>query len=250
MAYYLSRYVGTYRVKAEIDKNTNDYPRDIKGFLEQNDTYIACKKGQITHYGRNILECYVPKLGTGRNILKALGKELNVDIENYTFTKETKDGKMYTDKEGNPLKFYDYDSFYDALEKQGTIINITETSEEVIWKFKSKDIELMAKYMQPKTSGANISPFSTKNLFKDKDYKIPLNELEEYKKITNKVDKDILILSHLTKNFIANIPKKNKLFKRKDIKVMKKKSGLKGKEFIHSIGLWNEYLKYLNENIK
>ena len=31
---YLRRYVGTYRVKADYDLDTNDYPRDIDGNLD------------------------------------------------------------------------------------------------------------------------------------------------------------------------------------------------------------------------
>lgn len=250
MAYYLSKYVGTYRVKSPVDLTTNDFARTEDGKLEQNDTYIKCKKGEIYHFGRNILVCYCDKLGAGRNVLKALGKKLGVDIENYTITKEKKDGTLYLDQDGNPMKFYDYDNYYKALENSKIIWDIIETDEEVLWKFKDKDILIMAEFMIPQTSGADISPFSTRNLPKSK-YEIPNEDLEEYKKITDKFEKgNTLIIGHLTKQFISNIPKNFKEFRGKDIKAMQKKEALKAKEFIHKIKLWNEYIKFLKENIK
>ena len=250
MPNYLLKYKGIYRLKVPIDRSTNDFPKKLDGTNEDIDMYIDCKKGKIFNYGYGTLQAYVPKLGSGRNILKSIGKELNIDIDNYFCTRETKKGDIYKDKDGNPLKFYDYDSFYKKLQDQGIIFDVSETDEEVIWKFKAKDIELIARYLQSKTNGANISPFSTKNLFKDKNYKIPLEEITEYKKITDKIDKDnILYLSHLTKDFIVNIPKNFKQFKGKNINAIKKKSGLKGKEFIHSCGLWKDYIECLNNNI-
>ena len=42
MSYYLSRYIGTYRVKSEYDLDTNDFARNPDGSLDQNNTYIKC----------------------------------------------------------------------------------------------------------------------------------------------------------------------------------------------------------------
>ncbi len=250
MSHYLMKYKGKYRLKSAYDMVKNDFPRNDQGKIEEIDVYIDCRKGQVFHYGHRTLQTYIPKLGTGRNILKSIGTKLNVNIEDYTITKQKKDGSLYLDQEGNPTKFYDYDNYYRALEKQGTIWNIEETDEEVLFKFKDKDIELIMEFMQPKISGVGISPFSSKNLPKVK-YEIPLNEIQEYKNITSRIDKrDILIISQLTKEFISNIPKFNKEFKGKDIKVEQKKSCLKSKEFIHSINLWSDYIEWLNKNIK
>lgn len=84
MGYYLSKYVGTYRVKSDIDMFTNDFPRDPLDRIEQNDVYIACNKGsKIYHYGHGVMVAYVPSLGRGRNILKSIGKSLGLDIKNY-----------------------------------------------------------------------------------------------------------------------------------------------------------------------
>ena len=115
----------------------------------------------------------------------------------------------------------------------------------------TKDIELIAKYLKPQTSGADISPFSTRNLPKS-SYTIPNEEIEEYKKIINSVSKDDkLLISHITNEFLNNILAKDKLYKTLNISMksdMRKKM-LKGKEYIHSMGYWDKYLQYLKVNI-
>lgn len=232
MSNYLMKYKGFYRLKCDIDESTNDFPKKLDGSNEDIDIYIKCRKGKVFHFGRGVLQAYIDKLGTGKNVLKSIGKELNVDIDDYT-------------EINNDVKIYDYDNFYKALEENKTIFDIEETDEEILFKFKDKDLKNIIKYLQPQTSGASISPFSTKNLPKAK-YEIPLEDLQKYKDIINAVPKDnILYISHVTKDFISNIPKNYKGFKGKDMKAEQKKLCLKGKEFIHSIGLWSDYLKFL-----
>lgn len=82
MANYLMRYKGIYRLKAHIDQNTNDFPRDWNGLIDSDDVYIKCALGcQIYHYGHGVLVAYIPSIGRGHNILKALGQRLcNFDI--------------------------------------------------------------------------------------------------------------------------------------------------------------------------
>lgn len=128
MVYYLSRYIGKYRVKSEIDLDTNDFPRDSKGQIEDCNTYIKCSNNaKIFHYGRSILECYVPSIGRGRNILRAIGAELGLNIKSY----------------GKP---FNYRSFYKDLENKEVVFDIYESDEEVGWKFHSKHMDLIAKY--------------------------------------------------------------------------------------------------------
>lgn len=223
------RYKGTYRVKAHVDESTNDFPRDTDGKLDTDDLYIKCANGsQIYHYGHAILVAYVPSIGRGHNILRALGEELiGVKAENKI----------------------PYDELYSKLLKEGTIREIRETDEEIEFKFHSKNIELIAKYLKPQTSGSSISPFSTKNLPKS-DYTIPVEDLEEYREITVDISKDdILIISQITRSFLTVQLPKNKAYKSKDIKADMKLKKLKGKEYIHSIGMWSEYLNYLKKEI-
>ncbi len=232
MSNYLMKYKGKYRLKAPIDESTNDFPKALNGNNEDIDIYIKCRKGKIFHYGHGVLQAYIDKLGTGRNVLKSIGIELGINIDDYTTI-------------NNKTKIYDYNNFYKALEENRTIFDIEETDEEILFKFKDKDIEKIIKYLQPQTSGASISPFSNRNLKKAK-YEIPLEHLQKYKDIISFVPKeDILYISHVTKAFISNIPKNYKEFKGKDIKAEQKKVCLKGKEFIHSVNLWEDYLKFL-----
>lgn len=226
MSNYLMRYKGKYRVKAHIDQSTNDFPRDADGKLDTDDLYIKCAYGnQIYHCGYSTLAAYIPSIGRGRNILRALGKELLA-------------------LEDAPIE-----ELYEALEKQGTIRNIRETDEEVEFHFGSKNIDLIAKYLKPSVSGVGISPFSTRNLPKS-DYTIPVEDLEEYQKIIAEIPKeDILTISQITKSFIFNELQKSKEYKSKNLKADMKLKKLRGKEYIHSIGKWDEYLKYLSKEI-
>lgn len=221
------KYKGIYRLMAHIDQNTNDFPRDERGNIDSDDVYIKCAYGnQIYHYGHSTLMAYIPSLGRGHNILYALGKEL-CGIEDRI----------------------QYDELYSLLEQQGKIWDIVENDKEIEFKFSAKDIELIAKYLKPQTGGANISPFSSRNLPKRK-YDIGSMDLQEYRKIINKIPKgNILIIKNLTSQFLSDILKKDKAYRRVDVNADMKKKMLKGKEYIHYIGKWNEYIKYLKEHI-
>lgn len=237
---YLTKYVGKYRVVANYNLDTNDFPRLLNGNIDQSydDIYIMCQKGRkIYHYGGNILETYIPSIQKGRNILKQLylSKTQNTNLSEFEIKSENN-------------TIFNYELFYTKLKDLDVIIDIIETSEEIYFKFKNKDIELVAEFMGAKTAGANISPFSKKNLPKKK-YQIPLQELESYKKITSVVPKgDLLIISRITSRFITDIlRKKAKVF---DINADMKLKMLKGKEYIYDMGYFEEYLKYLEKNLK
>ncbi len=237
MANYLMRYKGIYRLKAYIDQNTNDFPRDTNGLIDCDDVYIKCDHGcQIYHYGRSILVAYIPSIGRGHNILKAIAHKLIYNT--------TKEDENYVDEFG-----YDWDKMYQALLKEGTIKEITENDQEIEFKFHSKNINLIAEYLHPKTSGASISPFSSRNLPKS-SYSIPLEDLNVYKEITNNIPKeDILLISQITKRFISNILSKSTQYRSKNITAEMRKYMLKGKEFIHFSGAWEQYLKYLKKEL-
>ena len=234
MANYLMRYKGKYRLKAPIDENTNDYPRDVHGKIETDDVYIDCAYGnQIYHYGYGVLVAYVPSIGRGHNILMSIGEELL--------------GKEIMENLNR-----DYDKLYELLLKERTIREIRQNDGEIEFKFKAKDIELVAKYLKPKTGGAGISPFSSRNLPKpNQAYSIPEDNLKEYKKIIADIPKDkLVILSQITRSFLSDIVAKKPYYKSISVKADMKKKMLKSKEYIHSIGLWDEYIKYLSKKLK
>lgn len=218
MANYLLKYKSKYRLLCELDQNTNDFPRDDKGVIEDTDVYISCQNGcKIFSYGHIDnkkpvwLIGYVPSLIRGRNIIKALkGK----DIE---------------------------------------YIDCIETDEEVEFKFRAADIEIVAELMKAKTSGASISPFSNKNLPKS-DIEIPMDKIALYKEITSVIPKtDLLIISRLSSSFLDEIlqKKSKKHDKNFDYKsdIKKLKMSRQTKEYIFYKGFWDEYLEYLKTEI-
>ena len=123
------------------------------------------------------------------------------------------------------------------------IYHIEETDSEVLFRFNSKDMERLAVYLKPKTNGADRSPYSTKNLSKTK-YIIPDEDFIKYKNIVAKIPKEsILSLTHSSNSYLKSLTtKKNPL---ENIKADITLKGLGVKEYIHSIGKWDEYINYL-----
>lgn len=162
---------------------------------------------KVFHYGRDVLQAYIPSLGRGHNVIKAINEM---------------DSSM--------------------------IFDIEETDSEVLFKFKHVNSDKIIPLLKPKTSGSNISPFSSKNLPKNKDFKIPDEELSLYKEIVVKIPQErILTITHSTNSFIKSLTtKKNPI---ENIKADMKLKGLKGKEYIYSIGEWDKYIKFLKENL-
>ncbi len=165
------KYKGIYRLRTEIDQKTKTFPREYTGQFAENDVYIDCQKGiRIHHYGNRTLEAYIPSLGRGNNIVKAIQADLGEDI----------------------------------------IFHIEKTDSEILFRFNSKYMTDLEPYLKPKTNGADRSPYSTKNLPKtkyiisDEDldmYKsitenIPRNQL--------------IAISHTTNSFLQSlVTKKN-----------------------------------------
>lgn len=205
--YLVTHYKGSYRIKCEYDKSTNQFQRKLDGTFEDIDCYIDCYNNiRIFYYGKSILEVYIPSRIRGCNIIKAIENEFNDNI----------------------------------------ILNVVETDSEVLFHFKTKHMDELKKYLRPKTSGSNISPFSSRNLPKNKNYKIPDKELISYKDIVEKIGrKRILDISHGTNNFLKSLVTKSNTWE--DIKADMALKGLSGRNYIHSIGKWDEYINYLKE---
>lgn len=206
MARYLQKYVGKYRVIAEYDRSTNDFPRTKDGLIDPSfdDLYISCSYGnKIYHYGQNVLVAYIPSIGRGRHVLRKLKEEYpNVNI-----------------------------------------FDIRETDNEVEFKFKAKDIDIIALLLKARTSGVKINPFSKKNLRKEK-YVIPKEDLALYKEITDVIPQgDMRIYVDMNNAFLQSISTKK--HKDTDIKDDIQMSGLKMREYIHKINKWNEYLIFI-----
>lgn len=208
MNYLIKKYKGVYRLRAPIDQRKNDFPREIDNKYAENDCYIDCMHGNKITY-------------YGKSILQAYIPSI---IRGHNILKAINE----------------IDS--------SIIFDIEETDEEVLFKFKYVDSDKIIPLLKPRTSGANISPFSTRNLPKNKDYKIPDEDLNLYKEIVAKIPPErILVLTHITNSYIKTlVNRRNTMDKiRADMKL----KGLSGKNYIHSIGKWKDYIKYMEKNL-
>ena len=137
-----------------------------------------------------------------------------------------------------------------AMEENGhddIPIDIHTTDEEVYFKFKAKNMPIMEQYLNPITSCAERSPFSVCNL-PHSDYKIPDEDLLAYKEITaNLPFESVSKLSHISKSYLKSLSTKTNTYEL--ICSDMKKKMMKPKEYIHSIGKWNEYIEYLKKNL-
>ena len=208
-SYLTDKFKGKYRLKVPINKATNDFSRKLNGTYEDIDMFIECQHGnKVFHFGGSILQAYVPSIGRGHNITKAINESFGNDI----------------------------------------IYNIEETDSEILFKFHYKDSDKIIPLLKPRTAGSNISPFSSKNLPRNKDYKIPDDEFSTYKEIVAKIPSErILTLTHSTNHYLKSLATKKNTWD--NIRADMKLKGLKGKEYIHSIGKWNDYIKYLRKEL-
>ena len=207
-SYLIDKFKGIYRIKVPYNLATNDFSRKLNGTLEDIDVYIDCMNNVKIFY-------------YGSSILQAYIPSL---IRGHNIIKAINE----------------IDS--------SIIFHIEETDSEVLFKFKYINSDKIIPLLKPKTSGSNISPFSSKNLPKNKEFKIPDEDLNLYKEIVSKIPQErILAITHSTNNFIKSLAtKKNPI---ENIKADMKLKGLKGKEYIYSIGEWNNYINYLKENL-
>lgn len=185
--------------------SSNQFPRKLDGTYEDIDCFIDCQYGnKVFSYGHGILQVYIPSLQRGHNIIKYINENFGQDI----------------------------------------IFDIGETDSEVLFKFSAKHDDKIIPLLKPKTLGASISPFSSKNLPKNKFYSIPDEDQVAYKNIVEKIGKEnIITLTHMTNSFIKSLVTNKNTWDK--IKLDMAQKGLTGKNYIHSIGKWNDYISYL-----
>lgn len=245
MARYLQRkYVGVYRVKAEYDIDTKDFPRTEDGALDPDfdDLYIDCANNiKIKHGVGNVLSCYIPTKARGMNILKKIYQEK----VSQTFPEEkTSDEKRYLENMCREL-----------VEKE-VLVSAEVLDFEVYFEFKTDIMDYIAKLVGAKTNGSKISPFSSKNLPRE-PYKIPEKDIKLYKealkdfpKVTRDMGKgpievpDGLLIKQINGQFDEVIAASGI-----DVSKDRRAKGLKPKEYYHSLGneTWQRYCEFLKE---
>lgn len=221
--YLFQHYKGKYRVLANYDLDTNDFPRDENGNIDQdfNDFYMPGKKGvEIRHAGRDNLGCWAFGTGLGNNLLKAIYKK--------EFGKEP------------PVKSTTVEKY--LLEKN-IITDVIHYDGEILFIFKAEHLDDWATIFKLKHSGSNISPLSPKNLPKS-SYKINEADEDKYKKLFPK-DMEPMVKAKIARNTISAI--KNKFTKKQEAEM--KRLCMKPRQYIHYIGKWEELLKEVEKEI-
>lgn len=208
------KFKGTYRVLPEIDLSINDFPRRFDGSIEDIDAYIPCKYGsKIMHYGHLDGKRTVWYRAYIPSIIR--GRNIAKKLDEHH------------------IEYRQY----------------CENDEEVDFLFKQTDMDVVTQLLKAKTIGKDTACYSIKNLPKS-DYNIPQKEINEYKVISARVEKsDLLILSQITNGFLYDIIAKK--YRRIEVKsdIRKKCMSRQIKEYIHSMGEWENYLKYLSDEI-
>lgn len=219
---YLMRYKGKYRLLPVIDQETNDFPRTPSGDVEEDiEIYITCQYGnRIYAYGTDghkemQLAAYIPSLGRGRNIRKAMDKE---KIEYYA---------------------------YDETDEEVRFIFSAKDIEKVASLLKAKtggaNISPMSKRNLPKDNSVQI-PDEDMKRYKDITSSLGKDKMFSIKSV-NKSFMDNVLAKRLKEN-----PRARKPFDYKaDMRKMKMSRSIK--EYIWSKGLWKEYVDYLNDNL-
>lgn len=130
-------------------------------------------------------------------------------------------------------------------------LDYDETDYESTFKINASDIDSAVAILRPKTNGAKISPFSSKNLPKAQ-VDIPENELSRYKSLVSKLGTGgMSVIRTANKKFLDEVLAK-KLRPKGRRKPFDYKSDMKSmclsrdtKAYIYKRGLWEEYLKFL-----
>lgn len=168
----LEKYVGTYRVIAEYDTITHDFPKDKNGKIDSTfeDWYISCGKGKIKHTSDDsrLVLFFEEKARTAKNLFDKMRKE-------------------------NPNLNLEYDD-------QGIDAYIY---------FNSKDIKKIDKYVHIRTAGKSIKPYSKKNLPVEK-IKISDSAIEELREASAAIPKNLkmAVMKKVNKAFLEEISNK------------------------------------------
>lgn len=208
---YLEKYTGKYRVLPYYDASLSDFPRDNTGDIDS-----------------SFDDLYIP-------CKKGVVKHTYYDFDKLALC-------IY-DKRPKVAK-----SIFDDIYKKYPNIDIsldTDGNDSYIY-FYDKDLDKVATIIKPRTSGAKIKWCDKRNLPKI-EYNIPEEDINKLSKITSKLSKTekMHFMKRCNSEFLEYITNNNF-----DAKVEMKKSRLDTKEYIHSIGLWGKYIKFISKKSK
>lgn len=219
---YMMKYKGSYRLLPMVDQETNDFPRTPNGDVEEDiEIYIVCQHGsKIYAYGTDghkemQLAAYIPSLGRGRNVRKAMDKE--------------------------KIEYYAYDETDEEVRFLFSSNDIEKVAKLLKAKISGANISPMSKRNLPKDNSVTI-PDDDMTMYKNATSSINCGNMARLKSL-NKSFMDDVLAKRLKKN-----PRARKPF---DYKADMRKLMLAGKtkEYIWVKGLWKEYVDYLNDNL-
>ena len=136
MSFLISKYKGIYRLQTEYDQSTKQFPRNLSGTFEDLDIYIKCRHDvRIYHYGKGLLEAYIPSIQRGMNIIRTIYRDyINKSNTETTITYMARGNKLI---ERENIKIIDEQLFYSQL-KDGIISNFYKTDSEILFRFHYK----------------------------------------------------------------------------------------------------------------
>lgn len=215
MAQYLLKFKGKYRILPELDLGTNDFPRDKNGEIakEYDDIYITCQYGnRIYNYGKGILYAYIPSIGRGRNIRKALDEQ----------------GISYTD----------YNETDEEVEFRFKAKDIEPIATLLKAKTNGAGISPFSKKNLPKAKNVEI-PLDEIERYKVISSKVEKGDLLILHRLTSTFLDTVLqkAIRKSTKDFDYKVDMKSLCMARQI------------KEYIYLKGMWNEYLEYMEKEI-
>lgn len=225
-SYLYNKFKNKYRVMADYDIDTMDFPRDSNGNIDKSfdDYYIPCKKFvEIRHAYRDTITCFVWSLITGNNMVKAIYKKECGDLGEHT-----------------------NEWYYKQLKNKNIFIDYVICDKEISFTFKADYLPQWEDIIKPKTYGAKIRPLSPKNLPKN-DYKIPNEDMQKYKELVSRISnpdnplEGAQIIGSINREFKKTLPKK--------ADSERKKLCMKWQQYIHYSGKWNKYLNFVEKCI-
>lgn len=225
-SYLYNKFKNKYRIIADYDMDTMDFPRDSVGNIDKSfdDYYIPCRKNvEIRHAYRDTITCFVWSLGTGNNIVRAIYQ-----------------------LECGKSEQHNNDWYYEQLKNQNIFTDYVICDKEISFTFKADYLPKWEGILKPKTFGKGIRPLSPKNLPKS-DYKIPEDDIAAYKAITDRIIDPANPLNNISIINKANNSFKKTLPKKADTE--RKKLCMKWQQYIHYSGKWNKYLKFMEKTI-
>lgn len=182
MGYMISKFKGKYQLRAPIDEDTKNFPtvtdRADSPKIED-DVFINCRYGKITHYGRSILTVYIEPY------------EQYWKDDEFTTYKNDAIGEMVSRNKLISMtgKFNNMVKKYKDIIEDGSIMR---TDCGGSFNFNIKHIDGIAKDMGAFTSFKSRSPFSKhwlRDFDSDNQYKIPKEDDDRLKLTTGKFDK-------------------------------------------------------------